>query len=384
MSIDKIGCWFDKMDIQFVSKKRADLRHAYLFGMCGPKGKSFHNDTDDYFPTIIRFYDGILFESCPAKALFGHNLYEVCDRDLDDFIRISLQQLEYAGILIHPDMFKQVALTRLDYNKLILFPFTLDFSQRIIREAKQSGRLQKGICIYPNSGEGCVNALKHRKLILYDKLKEAQDKGIIPCDLMELVRMAQLSVMNVEFQMHGKQEIERELTKQKINTTNSLQNLFKVDYARVVIQNRVQGLLDNVMTIKDSNYSLLETIEQQCASNSIHGVTSIASQVAFAWMIQTFGVNFTYEWIKNHSNKKYAHNYWKKIKNLSYPKQQEELVIRDIIASSINSFQPVTLQTYQNFKDMEWNKIIPQCVGNTTKSLKQQGGENNGSTVSVC
>ena len=186
--------------------------------------------------------------------------------------------------------------------------------------------------------------------------------------------------------MHGKQEIERELTKQRINTTNSLQNLFKVDYARVIIQNRMQEVLDNIITIKDKNYSLLETVEQQCASNSIYGVTSVASQVAFAWMIQTFGVNFTYEWIKNHSNKKYAYNYWKKIKNLSYPKQQEELVIRDIIASSINSFQPVTLQTYQNFKDMEWNKIIPQCGCNTTNLLErnQQGGGQDGSTVSVC
>ncbi len=384
MSVDKVGSFFAWKDIKIVSKDDAKLRHQYLFGSCNAKGRAFRYDGDDYFPLIRRMPDGIIWESCPAKVIFGHNLYEIQDNDLDRFIEKSVQQLEYAGVYITPGVLKAQPLTRLDYNKLILIPYRIDVCLRLLEEAKKNGRLKKGICIYPNDGDCCVNSLKRRKLIIYDKLKEAQEKDTIPTDIIDLLKQESFSVVNVEVQMHGKQEIEREFNTQGINEINSLRRLFKSEYARIIVHNRMKEVLDNVMTISDTDYSLLETVEQICVNEDIHGISAVATQIAFAWMIQTFGPNMVYEWLKQHSDSKYANKYWNRIQKLSYPRQQEEISIKDVISSTIDNFQPVTLKTYKDCIGMDWGRFTPQCVGNTTKPLEQQGGENNGSTVSIC
>ena len=171
----------------------ADSRHRYLLAP-HRDGSGYKHLEAGYFPTIRRDSYGIYWESCPSKVIFGHNLYEVGPDDLERFVYKSVEQLAYAGVFVEPEVLMQHKLFRMDVNKIALIPLASNFCQNLMESSKKISRFKKAVTYYPEDGFCCVNMLKHRKLIFYDKLHEGLTQEYIPLGLRNTLEEGSFSV----------------------------------------------------------------------------------------------------------------------------------------------------------------------------------------------
>ena len=350
MSVDKVGKFFPKTEYKVIEREHAQSRHQYLFKEMNYKNIPYRHDKDEYFPTILRTPNGIYWETCPPKVIYGHNAYEISDADKNSFIQKSIKQLAYAGIEVNPTLFEHSDIHRLDVNKLVLLPFTIDFCTRLFEQAKQTGRMEKGFSLYPNQGTSCFNSLKRRKLMMYDKTKELGTQNYVPVKLRRLISEKTCSVINLEYQMKRATEIEAEFKLHGLTVAPELCNVFDPNIAKTILLNRIKPIFDNIQTIDSPLHKLLETVEQVCKRNKIHGVQALAAQYTFAYLVKTLGLNGLYTTLCRWTDKKAAHKYCKSFKQLNYPTSKQEIVFKDLILKAIEEMKTVGWETYKHFK----------------------------------
>ena len=350
MSVDKVGKFFPKTEYKVIEREHAQSRHQYLFKEMNYKNIPYRHDKDEYFPTILRTPNGIYWETCPPKVIYGHNAYEISDADKNSFIQKSIKQLAYAGIEVNPTLFEHSDIHRLDVNKLVLIPFTIDFCMRVFEQAKQTGRMEKGFSLYPNQGTSCFNSLKRRKLMIYDKTKELETQNHVPVELKMLFSEKIYSVISVEYQMKKSSEIKAEFKSQNLKIYPKLCNVFDPNIAKTILLSRIQAVFDNIKTIDSPIHQLLETVEQVCKRNNIHGVQAIAAQYAFAHLVKMLGLNGLYNILCRWTDKKSAYRHYKSFKQLDYPASKDEIQFKHRILQAIEDMVPVGLETYTNFK----------------------------------
>ena len=90
------------------------------------------------------------------------------------------------------------------------FPNTAPAVQHLMESSKKISRFNKAVTYYPEDGFCCVNMLKHRKLIFYDKRQEGLKQEYIPLGLRNILEDGSFSIVNVEYQIKKSVEIERE------------------------------------------------------------------------------------------------------------------------------------------------------------------------------
>ena len=61
---------------------------------------------------------------CPSKLLYGTNIYETKEEDLERFLSLLVERLEYAGILTDESVLRNHYLSGWDVNKPIIFPIS--------------------------------------------------------------------------------------------------------------------------------------------------------------------------------------------------------------------------------------------------------------------
>lgn len=386
---DKIGTYLNPKDIKLIPQSQAEKRHHYLFGH-SIEGAPYHHDKNEYFPTIRNTPYGIYWESCPAKVLFGHNLYEISEQDCMLFIEKSVAQLAYAGIHITPERLIKQKLSRLDVNKLVICSPGINISKYLFDSAKSSGRFQQGISYYPNNGLCCFNNLKHRKLKFYDKIREAQAMQDIPKELQEIFQNQQCSVLNVEFQMHKAEEIKREYKKHNLDVSNTVESAFMSEVSKTILLNRVKNFLENTAFIDAPIQLLIPSLKEYCNRYNIHGGQAILAIFSLIMLVNNLGTNIAYQTL-DLLNRNSRYKYWNEIKKIdSFLKETDHLLygkesieLQEAILSSIKQMNPIRLQDYQSFscKSIE---SYTQCVGNTTSNTTLNGGLFNETTFSKC
>lgn len=381
--LDKVACYLLPGEAKIISPKRADSRHRYLLAP-HRDGSGYKHLEAGYFPTIRRDSYGIYWESCPSKVIFGHNLYEVGPDDLERFVYKSVEQLAYAGVFVEPEVLMQHKLFRMDVNKIALLPQASDLCQHLMESSKKISRFNKAVTYYPEDGFCCVNMLKHRKLILYDKRQEGLKQEYLPLALRDILEEGSFSVVNVEYQIKKSIEIEREFRTQHLAFENTLANAFNSEIARTILTNRLYQVLDGIVLVESDFNALLKEREVFCQKNGIHGLQSISLRCWILLMLQTMGAAFTYNWLKEHSDAKTASRYWKELKEGYISTSATEKKFKEILRSSVSQMSPIQWEDYQNFSyENNW-KLVPKCVGNTTVNRGLQAGGFNDTAFSKC
>lgn len=381
--LDKVACYLLPGEVKIISPDRADSRHRYLLAP-HRDGSGYKHLEAGYFPTIRRDFYGIYWESCPSKVIFGHNLYEVGPKDLETFVYKSVEQLAYAGVFVEPEVLIQHRLFRMDVNKIALLPLASDFYQHLMESSKKISRFNKAVTYYPEDGFCCVNMLKHRKLILYDKRQEGLKQEYLPSDLRNILEEGSFSVVNVEYQIKKSAEIEREFRTQHLAFENTLANAFNPEIARTILTNRLSQILDGIVLVESDFNTLIKEREVFCQKNGIHGLQSVSLRCWLLLMLQNLGPDLTFTWLKKHSDAKTALRYWKELQEGYVSTSETEKIFKEILLSSVLQMSPIQWEDYQKISyETSW-KLTPKCVGNTTVNMGLQAGGFDDAAFSKC
>lgn len=361
---DKIAILFNNDEIKIVNKiNNTPERYTYLYNTYGHN--TYRHDKDEYFPTIIATPYGIWWETCPAKVLFGHNLYEVGPEHLNEFIDKSIQQLSYAGVYVKKEVLLKHTLNRLDVNKITLLNYSMELCRRLLESSRKSGRQNNSITLYPDNGHAVVSALAHRRLEFYDKYTEGI-KQQIPDELKDILNRYKLTIFNIEYQIQGLNEIRREFITQKIPLEPTVENAFNPLIAKTILSNRVSKFFEGIVNIDNPLYDLLEQVELACKEQNITGLQNISVRVLLLLLIKEFGAGLTYKWIKQHTDKISCRKYWNMVKNLADNTLKQDKSLGYTILSEIDKMKLVDLQAYKSFiQESILNDT--ECKGNTTE-----------------
>ena len=331
--IDKLGWYLEPGEFKIQTNdltKRANFYEWKTFASLAYLGK--------YFPTIRLKGPCLQIVTCPAKALYNHNARNISAEDLETFLTITNQQLLNHGIEVSKETLRTKRLSTLHVNQLVKVPLTIDTCSRMLRTAEKTGKFKQGISLYPEEGICIFNNLKHRKLKIYDKtmelLKQPSAKEIV-----QELQQTSTTLLQVEYQIQGAREIEREYAYQGIKLENTLENAFNPEIARKILYSRAKEALQHIYVVNSSEYDLLENTEIMCKQKNIHGLQAISSLVGCLWICKQFGINSLLRYLEHWTDHKTAYRYCKKIKNLfsTYSQARDKDILQDAILTAIQN-----------------------------------------------
>ena len=346
--IDKLGWYLEPGEF---SIKRNEVTKRCNLSDWKIESKAYKGQ---YFPNIIPHGQGINILTCPAKALYNHNLYEIVPNDFERFLDVTYKQLEILGIKTSKEILAHKTLSVIHFNKIVELPTTIDCCIRMLQTAEKYKKFTKGISVYPDDGICIFNTLKYRKLKFYDKTKEAL-KQTSAIDVVKELQKQNITLLQVEYQIQGTREIEREYKVQGIKFKNTLKNAFNPDISRTILYNRTKEALEHIYVIDIPEYQLLEKAEIICKQNNIHGPKAKSSIIGFLWICNKFGINVLLNLISNWSDPKTGYKIYKKIKNYFS-------ILFD--SKTKTWFQDIILSSIQHIGD----KSFPQKLCNTTNA----------------
>ena len=347
--IDKLGWYLEPDEFKIKLQNLTNRQNIYDW-------KAIRRLTHpaQYFPSIRPEGPCLKILTCPSKALYNHNLYEITPNDREQFLEVTCRQLLLVGIEVSKEILRKKRLSVLHVNKLVQLPLTINCCSRMLQTAEKYGKFKHGISLYPNEGWCVFNNLKYRKLKFYDKTVEAL-KQPFARELAEALQKNHKTLLQVEFQMQGAREIEREYALQGIKLENTLENAFNPEVAYKILYARTKEALKHLYVVDLPEYKLIENTEIICQKNNIHGIQAKSAVLGFLWVCQHLGINGLLNILTRWSDSKVANKYYKKIRklfSLVFEQREKDLFKRTIL-SSIQSIR---------------EKSYPLSLCNTTKA----------------
>lgn len=360
-----INLYANTGDFQIIPIWGREARHAYLDKAEETRFQQafIYKETDDYMPNIHIYADKrgiqrVKIQVCPSKLLYGTNIYETKEEDLDRFLSLLVERLEYAGILTDESVLRGHYLSGWDVNKPILFPLSSPVLQFLCKQNLPTPkRAQKGLSIYENSeGWGVHFNYQHKCIKLYDKTAEAIKNDIMPPDIKALFQETGSCMVNLEYSMNNKKAVDFELNRISNKLPNTLETAFKKEVCWKILRNRTFGLLDNFYTIQQDLGKIAVCAEQFCNTHKAFNGAQKRNALFGALVKMSF---WGYDEYKNHLkrfySKKQINQHFNMLKEIQIPKLPEEKVFREIISNALFSHDYMdrnsildTLERYKN------------------------------------
>ncbi|MBR4508352.1 MAG: hypothetical protein IKP23_02625 [Elusimicrobiaceae bacterium] len=388
MSIDIIRINLYNWEFEVLSKGRS-LRHAYLDKVerTGFRQVYINRNSNDYMPTIHVYADntGIKraeIQVCPSKLLYGTNIYETKEEDLECFLSLLVEKLEYAGILTDESVLRNHYLSGWDVNKPILLPFTSSVLRLICtHNIPQPAKSRKGYSAYETSDGWCVHFnFQHKGIKMYDKTAEAMKWDGMPTDLSQLFKQNGYCLLNLEYAMNDKKAIDEELKLIKSYLPNTLETAFDRETCSKILQYRTIEVLEGFFTISNDMVKHLASVEQFCDMHKqYNGLQKRNALFGAVCKFNTLGYSDYCKYLKQHYSLKEVRNNLNLLKKLNLSRMPEERLFKDTILESLYSDDYVTkdsiIETLNRYKS---NNFIPTKtpVIQETENLEGVDNEN--------
>ena len=126
-----------------------------------------------YFPDLELLPDEqIKVEFSTSKLLYGHNLYEICAKDLPKVLITLTAYLKKAYISTCPAILLYAHVYRIDYAKICYMSFSSHLLLPYLQEIHHGGHYKQAFTFYADDGHMAASALKRRKAAFYNKTAE--------------------------------------------------------------------------------------------------------------------------------------------------------------------------------------------------------------------
>ena len=382
-----INLYANTGDFQIIPMREREARHAYLDKA---EKKAFkqpyiHEDSDDYMPNIHVYADNlgitrVEIQVCPSKLLYGTNIYETKEEDLERFLSLLVERLEYAGILTDESVLRNHYLSGWDVNKPIIFPISSSVLRFLCcHNIPQPAKSRKGYSVYEDSKGWCVHFNFQKKGIkIYDKTAEALKWNGMPVDLAPLFQESGCCLINLEYAMQDKKSIDNELKLIKSYLPNTLETAFNREICSKILQYRTSGILGGFFTIQNDMEKNLASIEQSCDKHKKHnGLQKRDALFGAVCKLNTLGYADYYKYLKQHSSQKDARKHLDLLKKLNLSRMPEEKVFKETILESLYSKDYITeksiIETLQRYKN---DNFIPPEIPVIQGNDEQEGATN--------
>jgi len=192
-----------------------------------------------YHPHVEVKSDGtVKIVCCPAKLLYGNNLYEVGKKDLPLFLTKLTAMLKKYKIYTCPAMLVYSHVFRVDYAKVVHINRTGEEVFKCLNDSVSKGQQKRKVTFYPEGGEMVADSLKYRKFCFYNKTKEVLQDKDFPTKLKDKVRKVKGTFWRMEMSMKKAEEIRREFKRIDIEPECTLMYLFDEQKAKDILQAR--------------------------------------------------------------------------------------------------------------------------------------------------
>ena len=309
------------------------------------KNVKFLRKQNAYFPYIEWLPDDKLrIEFCPAKLLYGNNLYEITSDDMPDVL-CNLSDLLYnAHIITCPAHLYQAHVYRIDYAKLCYLLFSSSVLLPYLQDIRKGGHYKQALTFYADDGHMVAGSLKSRKVAFYNKTAEIlQDKNM-PTNLKDTIRDLPGTFYRFECSLKTAKEIRRELHKWNISVNSCcLKELVTPRIiATVLQQNLTQSIAHWHVPDKQSVLEKLSVWLEQYAYKQAH---SLLTDMVYALACVNVGVEQVRKVIEDKLGKRHARDFMKRFEKLALADTHCVAVFKEKFMKEVQTLNPLN-KTY--------------------------------------
>lgn len=224
---------------------------------------------------------------CPAKVLFGNNLFEVKKQDFELLLYTTCDMLEQEGWIVDPELLRLHPLCGVDYAKIWASLYNSKQVIKLVNDVENHRRLTKGHTLYSNGGQCSIMQYAKRRLYIYDKTTELLAAGHISPELADHIKQSLYTFFRWEYNMRSAKEIDRELKKQRIHIPNTFENLFDEQIGQKILTYYISGITERMQKIALDE--LQNTYYKLAQQKDIHGPQKSLSWLGYHLGMERWG-----------------------------------------------------------------------------------------------
>lgn len=298
---------------------------------------------------------------CPAKVLFGNNLFEVQKKDFKFLLHTVCNMLGQEGWEIDPQVLRLHPLSGIDYAKIFASIYDSDQVLGLVDSVENHRRLTKAYTRFPNDGKSSAFQYKHRRLYIYDKTKELLTDRKLAQELQMFLVDSKYTFFRWEYNMRFAKEIQRELEKQGIYITNTFENLFDEAIGQQILSYYISEVIERMKKIDLDQ--LENTYYTLAKDEKLHGSKSSLSWLGYHLGTEKWGVQGVKKLLLRSSHPTEVNRTLREYRTQKFPVDSTVANISQEISQALSAMTPIqnTLSDLQVF-----NGVFPiQCPCNT-------------------
>ncbi len=295
----------------------------------------------DYFPDVELLPDERLkIEFCPAKVLYGNNLYEIAPSDIPQVLLRLNTLLNKAHVLTCPAILLYAHTYRMDYAKEGYVPFSSPTMCSCLQEQHRGGHYRQAFTFYIDDGHMAAGSLKRRKVCFYNKTAEIlQDKRNTD-ELKDKIRNLPGTFYRFECSLKTAKEIKRELKVCGVSVESCcLKELVREDVVKAVLQKNLEKTIQH-WHVPDKAKAL-DKVRMWLDQNQYENTRSLLTDMLHVISCAYVGVEAVRQIIEQKLGKRRAREFMQRFEKLQLEDVHCLAVFKELFMKEVQTLSPL-------------------------------------------
>ncbi|MBR3631584.1 MAG: hypothetical protein IKN49_00725 [Elusimicrobiaceae bacterium] len=299
----------------------------------------------DYFPyTEVLSDDKLKIEFCPAKLLYGNNLFEITPDDILCVLVRLKDALWKAQIITCPAILLYAHTYRLDYAKECYVPYSSQTLYPYLQDIHRGGHYKQAFTFYPDEGHMSASSLKLRKIAFYNKTAEILQDKHAPQDLKDILKNLPGTFYRFECSLKTAKEIRRELAVCGISIKSCCLN-------ELIAHNIIFSVLQKNLTQTMQHWHIPDKPK---AIDKVHvwldqykhdNTRSLLTDMMYVLACVYGGVESVRKIIEQHFDKRHARDFMRRFETLQLEDVNYLAEFKELFMKEVKALSPIS-KTY--------------------------------------
>ena len=296
---------------------------------------------DVYFPYLERLPDEkIKVEFCPAKLLYGQNLYEIHADDMVNVLSNLAAYLNKAFVYTCPAILFYAHVYRIDYAKVCYIPFDSQILLPYLQDIHQGGHYKEALTFYLADGHMAASALKLRKVSIYNKTAELLQDKRNTTDLKDILNSLPGTFYRLECSLKTAKEIGRELDRCDIDLqTCCLAELTTQAVIYAVLNRNLTQIMQH-WYVPDRTEAL-DKVRIWLCKYKYENVRSLLTDMLYASVCVQLGVETVRKTVEKYFDKRRARDFMKRFEQLELEDENCLAVFKRRWMEEVQALKPI-------------------------------------------
>ncbi len=293
-----------------------------------------------YFPQLELLPDGHLkIEFCPAKLLYGQNLYEIAPNNIPLILICLNTLLNKAHVLTCPAILFYAHVYRIDYAKVCYIPFSSHVLLPYLQDIHSGGHYKQAFTFYMEDGHMATSALKRRKASFYNKTAEMLQDWRNTDDLKDILNCLPGTFYRFECSLKGAKEIKRELGQCGVKLQYCCLAELATQAVIYAVLNRNLARIMQHWYVPDRTKALDKVWTWLCKYKYTN-VRALLTDMLLGCVCVQFGVETVRKIIEKHLDKRQARDFMKRFERLELEDENCLAVFKRVWMKEVQALKP--------------------------------------------